>query len=129
MSDGHASSFLYGPARHLLDPSNREEGMKAALSEIYVDAGKLSYRLWTQRTTIKIWTLKDMGPRGFDADNQYLKPHPSVKYDEHDDQLKGKLITLIVHPLVEAFGKDDGKDYNYDKSRIWASAEVWLNSK
>ena len=103
--------------------------MKAALSEIYVDAGKLSYRLWTQRTTMKIWTLKDMGPRGFDADNQYLKPHPSVKYDEHDDQLKGKLITLIVHPLVEAFGKDDGKDYNYDKSRIWASAEVWLNSK
>ncbi|KAE9364640.1 hypothetical protein N431DRAFT_497102 [Stipitochalara longipes BDJ] len=96
--------------------------------DIYQETGTLSYSLWTQKTTLTCHsTLSEMGPRTFDAKSKYLKPHPLVNYDDHDDKLKGKPITLIVHPLIQAFGTGDGKDYN--KGRIWASAEVWLDSK
>jgi hypothetical protein len=117
-------------AGSLLDPNKNNEQTIEKLKVIYREAAALSYRLWTQRTTLKCITLKDLQELRkltFDADNEYLKSHSLVRHEDHEDQLKGKPITLIVHPLLMVFGTDEGKEY--DSGRIWASGEVWLDSK
>ena len=116
-----------GSARHLFDPNNNNEGSKKTLEGIYHEAATLSYRLWTQRTNLKCFTLQELKRKPFDADSKYLTPHSLVRYDDYEDQLKGKPITLIVHPLLLAFGTGEGEDR--DSRKIWASAEVWLDSK
>jgi hypothetical protein len=118
---------LNGAARHLFDFDSNDEEKKKELQAIYQQAGTLSYRLWTQRTNLRCTTLREMGRQTFDADNEYLTPHSLVRYDDHENQLKGKPITLIVHPLIEALGTSEGKDYG--SRRIWACAEVWLDSR
>jgi hypothetical protein len=120
-------NFMNGPARYLLDFDSNDEEKQKELQAIYQQAGTLSYRLWTQRTDLRCTTLRELGRPNFDADNEYLTPHSLVRYDDHEDQLKGKPITLIVHPLIQAFGTNEGKDYG--SGRIWACAEVWLDSK
>ena len=120
-------NFMNGPARYLFDFDSNDEEKKKELQAIYQQAGTLSYRLWTQRTYLQCTTLREMGRQTFDADNEYLTPHSLVRYDDHEDQLKGRPITLIVHPLIQAFGTNEGKDYG--SGRIWACAEVWLDSK
>jgi hypothetical protein len=130
VSQTQASNFMDGAARYLLDPSSNHEEMKTKLRDIYQDAANLSCCLWTQKTTLECCTLQEMQRLknlAFDADSEYLKPHTLVRYDEHEDHLKGRPITLIVHPLLLARGTDEGKDYG--SKRIWASAEVWLDSK
>jgi hypothetical protein len=127
VSQTQASNFMDGSARHLLDPNKNNEGSKKRLEGIYHEAATLSYRLWTQRTDLECLTLQDLKRYTFDADNEYLTPHSLVRYDDYEDQLKGQPITLIVHPLLLAFGTDEGKDD--ESERIWASAEVWLDSK
>jgi hypothetical protein len=126
-SESQASNFLNGAARYLFDFDSNDEEKKKELQAIYQQAGTLSYRLWTQRANLRCTTLREMGRPTFDADNEYLTPHSLVRYDDHEDRLKGKPITLIVHPLIQAFGTNEGKDYG--SGRIWACAEVWLDSK
>lgn len=126
-----ASDFMDGTVRYLLAPNSNNEEAKEKLKAIYREAADLSYRLWTQKTTIICYTMEDQGLRGrtFDADDQYLTPHSLVRCDDVDDQsrLRGRPITLIVHPLLLVYGNDEGKEY--DKHRVWAPAEVWLDSK
>jgi hypothetical protein len=121
-----ASNFLRGAARHLINEEAKANcGDK--LQAIYREAGTVSYMLWTRRTTMRCYTLHEMGRPLFNPDSQRLAPHTSVKYDNHKDQLKGKPISVLVHPLLEVYGTDDAKDY--DQGRTWASAEVWLDSR
>ena len=70
--------------------------------------------------------MKEMGRPVFDLDSEGMEPHGLVRYDEHEDNLHGKPISVVVHPLLKAFGTDEAK--NYDKSRVWAPAVVWLDS-
>jgi hypothetical protein len=125
-SKSQASNFMDGAAQYLLDPKCNNDEISKRLKDIYQEAAALSYRLWTQRTTLSCLTLRDIEPQTFDAESEYLKPHPLVRYDEHEDDLKGKPISLIVHPLIQVFGTNEGEDY--DSGRIWASGEVWLDS-
>lgn len=76
---------------------------------------------------MKCSTLHDLGHPTFDANSPYLIPHPLVRYDDYDDLLKNKPITVIVHPLLQVYGTDEAKDY--DEGRVWAPAVVWLNSR
>jgi len=130
VAEKHASNFLEGSARYLFNPERNNEETNQKVRAIYKEAAMLSYRLWTQKTTLRCFSLQDLQEIEklvFDADDEYLKPNPLVGYYKHEDQLKGKPITLIVHPLILVFGTSEGKDY--DSERIWASGEVWLNSK
>jgi hypothetical protein len=126
VSEKQASDFIAGSARHLIS-NDAITGYTKKLKDIYREAAALSYRLWTRRTTMKCVTLHDMGHPTFDVDNPYLVPHNLVRYDDHDDQLRNKPITVIVHPLLQVYGTDEAKDY--DKGRVWVPAEVWLDSK
>ena len=125
VSERHASQFLAGAARHLMARDPTADYSKKAKS-FYQEAGQLSYRLWTRRTSMQCVTLHDVGNPVFNIDDPSLVPHMLVRYDDHSDQLKGRPITVFVHPLLEAYGTDEAKDY--DKGRVWAPAEAWLDS-
>ncbi|ESZ92368.1 hypothetical protein SBOR_7252 [Sclerotinia borealis F-4128] len=124
-ADRVASDFLEGAARYLISNEARES-CGDRLKAICREAATISYMLWTRKTTLKITTLHNMGHRPFDPDSKCSVPHSSVDYESHKDQLRGRSISMMVHPLVMVFGTDDGTDY--DQGRVWAPAEVWLDS-
>ncbi|PQE32768.1 kinesin heavy chain protein [Rutstroemia sp. NJR-2017a WRK4] len=126
VADRRASEFLKSPARYMIsDKADANYGDK--LRSIYREAASISYMLWTRRTTLRCWTLEDMGRPVFHPDSKELVPHSSVNFEEHEDQLEGRPITILVHPLLKAYGTDEAKDY--DRDRVWAPAEVWLDSR
>jgi hypothetical protein len=121
-----AAHFLEGPARHLIhDGAKTNPGSK--LQSIYQMAANISYMMWTRRATLKCCTLRHLHQPTFDPESKDLIPHSSVKFDQFEDQLEGRPITLIVHPLLQLYGTNDAK--NYDQGSVWAPAEVWLDSR
>ena len=121
-----AAHFLEGPARHLIhDGAKINPGSK--LQSIYQMAANISYMMWTRRATLKCCTLRHLHQPTFDPESKDLIPHSSVKFDQFEDQLEGRPITLIVHPLLQLYGTNDAK--NYDQGSVWAPAEVWLDSR
>jgi hypothetical protein len=120
----HASHFAASSARHLID--TKTANIKK-LNAIYQEAASVAYMLWTRKTAMKLVTLSDMESPTFDVDNSNLKPHTMVHPDDHDDKLKGRQITLIVHPLLQVYGTDGGRDY--DNMRVWIPAEVWFDTR
>ncbi|OBT82586.1 hypothetical protein VE02_08679 [Pseudogymnoascus sp. 03VT05] len=121
-----AAYFLEGPARHLICDQAKANCVNK-LQSIYHTAANISYMMWTRRTTMRCYTLKQLSGRAFNPESKDLIPHSSVKFDQFEDQLKGSAITLIVHPLLRLYGTNDAKDY--DRGSVWAPAEVWLDSR
>ncbi|KFZ02939.1 hypothetical protein V502_11373 [Pseudogymnoascus sp. VKM F-4520 (FW-2644)] len=122
----HATRFLEGPAQYLIR-DEAKANCSSKLRSIYHTAANISYMMWTRRTTMKCFTLKHLGQRAFNPESKDLIPHSSVKYDQFEDQLEGRPISLIIHPLLQLFGTNDAKDY--DRGSVWAPAEVWLDSR
>ncbi|KAM0141125.1 hypothetical protein ACHAO1_001901 [Botrytis cinerea] len=120
-----ALNFLGGAAQYLISNEGREI-IADNLRVIYREAASISYMLWTRRTALKIYVLENMINMRFSSDNKYMVPHSSVKYEDHEEQLKGRALSIIVHPCLVVSGTDDGKDY--EQRRVWAPAEVWLDS-
>jgi hypothetical protein len=126
VSEQQASRFVASPARYLIDTNVKHDYIKKLYS-IYQETETISYRLWTRRTAMRCYTLRSLKNTTFDVENPNLVPHTLVRPDEHEDQLKGKPITLFVHPLLRVYGTDEAKDY--DKGRVWAPAEVWFDTQ
>jgi hypothetical protein len=130
VSSQRASYFVTTSARHLFrsDTSDWASNEMEMLSDIYTEGATLSYELWTQRATIRCTTLREMGRPTFDPKSPEQEPHPSVKHDESDDDhLAGRPITVIVHPLLEAYGTNEEAESEfegYDKGRVLAPAQV-----
>ncbi|KAH8804544.1 hypothetical protein F5884DRAFT_796458, partial [Xylogone sp. PMI_703] len=126
VAEQYATNFLAGQASHFVDKDANPDYIDKVKS-IYREAATITYKLWTRRTFMRCYTLQGFNAPAFNINDPEMSPHPSVRYDDHEDQLKGKPITVIVHPLLLVFGTDEAEDY--DKSRVWIPAEVWLDSK
>ncbi len=72
-------------------------------------------------------TLQEIKHLAFDAASPGFDPDTLVRYDDHEDYLKGRMVTVIVHPLITVHGTDEANDY--DQERIWAKGVVWLDSR
>lgn len=124
-ADRQASKFLKGAALYLISneaPVDAGDKLKA----IYREAATLSYKLWSRRTSLACTTLNDLDHPIFEPTSIYMVAHSSVNYEKHENLLNGKPISIIVHPCLTVSGTDDAKDY--DQQRVWAPAEVWLDS-
>jgi len=71
--------------------------------------------------------LHEMANPTFDAESPFFDPDSLVRYDDHEDGLRGRPVTIMVHPLLEVYGTEEAKDY--DKGRVWAKGVVWLDSR
>jgi hypothetical protein len=121
-----ASAFLASPARYLIE-DNANTVLTNKFNKIYSDAAKLSYTLWTRRTQMRCFTLHEIKHLAFDHESPDFDPDNLVRFEDHEDHLKGKTVTVIVHPLLKVYGTDEAKDY--DQGRVWAKGVVWLDSK
>jgi hypothetical protein len=118
--------FLEGPARHLM----REEAKAKFGSRIrilYQTAAKISFEMWMGKPTLRCHNLRLLGQRAFDPDDKDFIPNSLIRYENFEDQLKGKPISLILHPLLEVYGTNDAKDH--DHGSVWVPGEVWLDSR
>ncbi|KAH7411294.1 hypothetical protein BKA64DRAFT_638933 [Cadophora sp. MPI-SDFR-AT-0126] len=119
------SQFLASPARHLLViPTDAKTNHISKLSSIYQEAALTSYNLWTRRTAMRCTTLRDMGSPAFVVDDPRMAPHSLIHLDENEEELQGRKIEVLVHPLLEVLGTDEAKEY--DEARVWIPAEVWF---
>jgi hypothetical protein len=121
-----AMAFLASPASFLIGNST-EPVVLQELKKIYDEAAKHSYMLWTRRTELRCYTLRNLEQQEFDAESPFFDPDALVRYEDHEDELKDRPVTVMVHPLVKVAGTDEAK--YYDQERIWAKGVVWLDSK
>jgi hypothetical protein len=121
-----AEGFMASPACFLIETKTKSD-FAAKISKLYQEAASQSYKLWTRRTEMRCYTLRDMNPLRFDGESKFFQPDTLMKYDDHQDQLKGNLVTILVHPLVQVAGTDEAKDF--DQMRVWAKGIVWLDGK
>ncbi len=119
-------AFLASPASFLIENITKPVVVQK-LKNIYDEAAKHSYSLWTRRTELRCCTLRNLEQPEFDAESPFFDPDDLVRCEDHDDQLKDRPVTVMVHPLVQVAGTDEAKDY--DKERVWAKGVVWLDSK
>jgi hypothetical protein len=126
VADQYASDFLTSPASHLIELDTKTD-FTIKLEKIYSEAARVSYMLWTRRTEMRCFTLREIKHLAFDAESPYFDADGLVRYDDHEDHLKDRQVTVIVHPLLKVYGTDEANDY--DQERIWAKGVVWLDSR
>lgn len=114
---------MLSPAALLLDPETMDAAQERA-TEIYKQAAQLAFQLWTQRTAVRCAHLNELKSQElvFDIKNNRLQPHSLVRHEDYEDHLKGRLVEVMVYPLVEVCGTVD--DEHYDQGRVWMPAEV-----
>jgi hypothetical protein len=126
VSKAFAHRFVTSSARHLFSSEVTPENLKKLIS-IYQEAAELSYELWTQRRTMRCFTLRDMAGWAFDPKSRKYDLH-TIQYSEDDSypHLSGGIITVVVHPLLETFGYAACKDQDYSVGSIQIPAQVWV---
>ncbi|KAK2733111.1 hypothetical protein FQN57_002303 [Myotisia sp. PD_48] len=127
-SEYFASIFHAGPAQHLFRHMSKDNEIcrLKKLRDIYISAGHLATRLWTQRTFTTTQHLEDLRVDPFRNNSPTMEAHPSQGLeDDEDHTLDGAQIAVVVHPAVLAFGNDDCE--NFHQARVWAKAVVLLS--
>jgi hypothetical protein len=116
-----ASDFLNSPASDLLQSNSDTETIRK-VNEIFCRAAAIATGVWTSDIILEISTLEDFElDVSFDTHDKRMIAHPLV--DDPED-LQGRSIEMIVHPLVMVHGIEDGE--NDGEGRVWMPAEVWL---
>ena len=78
---------MSGPASHLINMDIKKEASDK-IHNIFQQAARLSYELWTRKTALECYTLQSFRHgMDFDAESSMISPYTLVRYDEHDDQL------------------------------------------
>jgi hypothetical protein len=117
-----AAALLLCPTQTELDKSFKE-----SLFSIFVDAAELAMQLWSQRPGIVFRSMPEIAQERFAVDSHIMQAHPLHKLDDPDDpRLDGRVIVLVVHPIMLRTGTHDAEDYDHEI--IWAKAVVWLGS-
>lgn len=97
--------------------------------EIALKMAEVSYRLWTQKRELSYLNVKQLAAESnlqFDSHSPLLEHHPlhNVQVSQDEAALDGKMVSIITHPLVVAYGDSEGE--NYSKRTILKKAVVWI---
>ena len=97
------------------------------LTQIFVDAGRLSIRLWSQRPAFRCHTLGNLAKVPFNVASETLQAHNLHKLDDQEDHsMDGRLTKIMVHPAVLTYGTHEAD--HYDRHEVLAKAVVWLEA-
>ena len=110
--------FLSSPVNILI----RKDVNVDRLERIYQEAADICYKLWTRNITLKCSSLQDIPCKTFDAESSYVEAYATIHIDDYEDQLLGKPITMVVHPLIQAYLSEA----DYDNERVLSRAVVWF---
>jgi hypothetical protein len=114
-------NFLSSPVKILL----RDEINKDRLGHIYKEAADVFYKLWTRNIILKCSSLQDIPYKEFDVESSHLEAYATIHPDDYEDQLLGKTITLVVHPLLQAYTDEA----NNNNERVLSRAVVLFDSR
>lgn len=122
-----AMEFVDSPARYLVKPSPLgDSSLFEELLSVVQFAGKLSTKMWSRRTTLRVLGLSDLRDVPFSSRLEVVRAHPLHRLFDDDDKCDGWPIGIVVHPAVLGFGTSDGREYGQSTGRVWMKAEVWL---
>src|ERR1700709_2685262 len=74
-----ALEFLAGPASFLVENSTTANG-DDKLKKIYQEAATHAYTLWTRRTEMRCYTLREIRQLTFDAESPRFDADPLLRY-------------------------------------------------
>lgn len=108
---------------------SRNEGQhikcQAELQSIYEMAARLSIRLWSRESKVHICRGGKIFERPFFIASDIYQPHASMGLEDSDVCHDGKLVHLVITPLVvSAPGHDTRLDLN--TAKIWHRAVVLI---
>jgi hypothetical protein len=100
----------------------------AKLTKVFLDAGRLSICLWSQRPALDCRYLSSLARKPFYNSSNILQAHRLYKLDDPSDRsLDGRLAKILVHPAILALGSHEAD--HYDREEVWAKAVVWLDAE
>jgi hypothetical protein len=113
--------FLSGSAGKLIKYTT--EDFQSQLDRLFMRAKHLSLDIWTRRSTIVCSFIQALKDEVYVDKSKKLVPHP-LFLPEDLSELYGKQFSILVHPLIEVFGNEEGQEYS--EGRVLTSAVVWF---
>lgn len=93
----------------------------------FQDGGRLSLDLWVERPRLYSGFLQQLADKPFKNGLAVMQAHKLHKLDDCEDQsLDGKLIKIVVHPVMSTTGTHEAEDYGKQR-QLCAPAVVWLD--
>jgi hypothetical protein len=100
----------------------------AKLTTVFVNAGRLSICLWSQRPALDCRYLSSLARTPFYNSSNILQAHRLYKLDDPDDRsLDERLTKIVVQPAILALGSHEAD--HYDREEVLAKAVVWLDAE
>jgi hypothetical protein len=110
------------------------EKRKHELLELVTDTLRLSSALAVQYPKVAVFFGHRMLTHRFALGHDWYRPHRAMKLRETEDHadglgpkeigVQGKLLDLVIEPLLLRYGDQDGK--HYDKKKVLHPAVVWV---
>jgi len=120
-----AERFVKGAARHLLKIQSHPS-LIDSLASLYVRAGELSTGLHTQLPELDVRNQNSALGLPFYVRDCSMEAHRLHQLlHDTDTSVDGRIISLVLNPLVQITGNDDGEGYG-ERARILAKACVWM---
>ncbi|CZR66897.1 uncharacterized protein PAC_16798 [Phialocephala subalpina] len=113
--------FLSGVAGKLVEDTSEE--LQSQLDRIFGRAKNLSLNIWARRSNLVCYFAQDMKDELYVDWSEKLVPHTFL-LPEDRTTLHNKHFSVLVHPLMEVFGNEEGQACA--KGRVLASAVAWF---
>ncbi|KPI45756.1 uncharacterized protein AB675_251 [Cyphellophora attinorum] len=125
MFDTHAAEILL-EAGPLLD-SRLSKRERSDFAELVQKFGNLALQLWSQNHEPKYVLPRMLKGMQFKHSSPDMEAARVVGLEKGDRSLDGRPIMVVLQPLIQGFGDQNGHDY--DKHRIWSKAVVWVSNR
>ncbi|KAJ9610388.1 hypothetical protein H2200_005165 [Cladophialophora chaetospira] len=102
-----------------------DEVAKEDLLGIVAAFGDFAIELWSQKYDVRYFCLNSFERGVYKVSDERMELARAVGVEEGDVSLDGRPIPCVVQPLIIGCGTSDGK--NYDISRVWSKAVVWVS--
>lgn len=99
---------------------------RTELMALFTRAGEFACRLHGQRVLIKVLS-SPQGIGNFSVDSELVEAHTIVDIEQNNHDWDGNPIDLVIQPAIIAYGNERGE--NYDKSKVWSKAIVWMEKQ
>lgn len=113
--------FLSGVAGKLTEDTSEE--LQRRLDRLFGRAKNLSLNIWARRSNLVCSFAQDLKDEVYADLSEKLVPHTFL-LPEDRSTLQNKHFSVLVHPLMEVFGNEEGQEYS--KGRILAPAVAWF---
>jgi hypothetical protein len=113
--------FLSGCAGKLIEETSEE--LQIHLDRIFARAKNLSLDIWSRRSNLVCSFARNLRDEVYVELSEKLDPHPFLLSDDRSI-LHNKHFSVLVHPLMELFGNEEGQ--GYAGGRVLMSAVAWF---